>query len=198
MGTSIADALFSKTQQRVLGIMFGEPDRSFLGTDVITRAAVGRGSVQRELARLVETGLVTVRRVGNQTHYQANAASPIFDELRRIVLKTSGVADPIRTALAPLQKQIDLALIYGSVAKRTDRADSDVDLLVVSDHLTLEQLFAKLAPAEETLARKINPTLLSREEFQQRRKARSSFLENVLAGEHVVLTGNLDDDPATR
>jgi DNA-binding MarR family transcriptional regulator len=64
---SIADALFSKTQQRVLGIVFGEPDRSFLGTEVIQRAAVGRGSVQRELSRLVDTGLVTVRRVGNQT-----------------------------------------------------------------------------------------------------------------------------------
>src|SRR5215472_4088222 len=94
--TTIADALFSKTQQRVLAIVFGRSERSFFLTEIIQRARTGRGTVQRELERLVSSGLVTVRRVGNQKHYQANAAAPVFDELRSIVLKTSGLADPTR------------------------------------------------------------------------------------------------------
>src|SRR5260370_23555768 len=116
--TSIADALFSRTRQRVLGILFGQPERSFFATEIFRRAGTGRGTVQRELERLVGSGLVTVRPVGNQKHYQANAAAPVFEELRSLVLKTSGPAGPLRESFKPLPPKIDVALIYGSVAPR--------------------------------------------------------------------------------
>lgn len=134
MGThlSLADALFSRTQQRVLGILYGAAERSFFATEIIDRAASGRGSVQRELERLLASGLAIVTPIGNQKHYRANPDSPIFAELRSIVLKTSGLAQPIFDTLKPLLKKIDLALIYGSVARGEAHAGSDVDLLVVA------------------------------------------------------------------
>lgn len=188
-GTSLADALFTTTQQRVLALLFGQPERSFFATELIGLARAGSGAVQRELRRLVESGLVTVVRVGNQKHYQANQASPVFNELRDLVRKTVGLHEPIREALKPLEDRIVFAALYGSVAKHKETAASDIDLLIVSDELTLEQLYTALAPAEGKLARKINPTLYTSREFDRRKKAGNAFLKRVLAGEHVVLIG---------
>ncbi len=157
---SLANALFTTTQQRVLGLLFGQPQRSFFATELIALTGSGSGAVQRELHRLAASGLVTVTRVGNQKHFQANPSSPVFKELRSLVIKTIGLADPIRHALAPLAEKIDLALLYGSVPKGTDTAGSDIDLLVVADELSLEELFAVLADVETSLDRKINPTLI--------------------------------------
>src|SRR5712692_5698328 len=134
--TSLATAVFSKTQQRVLALLFGQPDRSFYASELIQMARGGSGAVQRELARLQQSGLVTVKRLGNQKHYQANPKSPIFAELSSIVRKTVGLAEPVREALRPLVRDIKAAFVYGSVAKRTDTAESDVDLMIVSDKLT--------------------------------------------------------------
>lgn len=131
--TSVADALFTKGQQRVLGVLFGNPDRSFYANEIIALAGTGTGAVQRELARLESAGLVTVERVGVQKHYRANARAPVFAELRALVLKTSGLADVLRAALAPLADDISAAFVFGSVAKRQDTAFSDMDLMVVSD-----------------------------------------------------------------
>ena len=130
--TSLADALFSTTQQRVLAYLFGQPERSFFATELIGLAGGGSGAVQRELARLEQSGLVTVTRVGTQKHYQANPKSPIFAELCAIAQKTVGLAEPLREALAPLAKRITAAFVFGSVAKRRDTAASDIDVLVLS------------------------------------------------------------------
>jgi predicted nucleotidyltransferase len=188
-GTSLADALFTATQQRVLALLFGQPDRSYFATELIGLARAGSGAVQRELKRLVESGLVTVSRVGTQKHYQANPASPVFDEIRSLINKTVALHEPIRGVLTPFKDRIMLAALYGSVAKHKDTAASDIDLLVVSDELTLEQLYTALAPAEDELARKINPSLYTSKEFEQRKKTGSGFLSRVLAGEHIVLMG---------
>lgn len=188
----MADALFSGTQRRVLGLLFGRPDRSFYTRELIELADAGRGAVQRELSRLAESGLVTVRRVGNQKHYQANQKAPIFDELCSIVRKTSGLADPIREGLRPHEDDIDFALIFGSVPRGEAHAASDIDLLVVSDRVTLEELYESLAPAEHTLGRQISPTLYSREEFEHRRETGHHFVTRVLEGEVIPLLGELE------
>jgi predicted nucleotidyltransferase len=185
----LAGALFTSTQQRLLALLFGQPDRTFFTGELFYLAHSGRGAVQRELARLTDSGLVVVTKVGNQKHFQANQSGPIYNELRAIVLKTSGLAEPIKTALACTPEPISLALIYGSVAKHTDTASSDVDLLIVSDRLSLEDAYAILAPAEQTISRKINVTLLSSEEFERRRTDNSPFLTKVLSGEHIRLIG---------
>ncbi len=189
---SLADALFASTQQKVLGLLFGQPDRSFFVTQIMALVNAGRGAVQRELHRLEISGLVTVQMLGNQKHYQANRHSPLFDELCSIVRKTVGLEEPLRTAVESLPGTIVLALIYGSVAKRTDTAASDIDLLIVSDDLTLEEVYATLAPAEKRLDRRVSPTLYTTEEFDRRRDRENPFLMRVLDGPNIVLMGSTD------
>ncbi len=196
--TGLADALFTATQQRVLSLLFGQADQSFIQQDLIERAGVGSGGVRRELARLVESGLVTTRVVGRQKLFQANRAAPIFSELRGIVLKTVALTDPLRAALRPLLKRIDLALVYGSVARGEDRAPSDIDLLVVAEDLPLEKLFAQLSRVEKKLGRKINPIMYTRADFERRRQSGNPFLKKVLAGKHLILIGSVDDDGQPR
>lgn len=144
------------------------------------------------MARLAEAGLVLTTAVGNQKHFRANRAASIFSDLRAIVLKTVGLAEPIKTALASTPEQIELALIYGSSAKQSDHASSDVDLLIVSERLSLEQLYALLSAAEQLICRKISPTLLTPDEFRQRRHDNSPFLTNLLSGQHIVLVGDIN------
>ncbi|WP_173061286.1 transcriptional regulator [Sulfurimicrobium lacus] len=191
--TGLADALFSTTQQRVLALLFGQPKRSFFTNELIGLIGAGSGAVQRELRRLVESGLVTVTRIGSQKHYQANPAAPIFEELRGIVTKTLGPAEVLRAALMPLGDQVRLALVYGSVAKRSDTAHSDIDLLIVSDVLTLEQLYSALTPVEQQLGRRVSPTLYNVAEFRRRRTDGTPFLVKVLGGETIRLTEDRDD-----
>ena len=109
--------------------------------ELIRDAGTGSGAAQRELARLEHSGLIVARRIGNQKHYQANAESPLFAELRNIVLKTVGLAEPLREALKPVSSGIRAAFVYGSVAKAADRAASDIDLMVVSDSLSYGDVF---------------------------------------------------------
>lgn len=195
---SLIDAILSATQQRLLALLFGQANRSFFGNELIELTKSGSGGVQRELQRLTESGLVTVTRIGNQKHFQANRNAPLFPELRSIILKTVGLAEPLKQALATFDKRILLALVYGSVAKQTDTASSDVDLLVVSDDLTLEEIYSALSSAERTIARKVSPILLTSMEFQERRKVSHSFLSKVLGGEHIVLIGDEHGTNTTR
>jgi predicted nucleotidyltransferase len=189
---SLADALFSGTQQRVLALLFGQPSRSFYATEVIGLAQAGSGAVQRELARLAQSGLVTVNPMGSQKHYQANPASPIYEELTGLVQKTVGLAEPLRQALAPLAAQIHAAFVYGSVAKREDTASSDIDLMVLSDTLHYGDAYVALEELSARLGRTVNPTLLTREEFAKKVKSRESFLTRVLAQPKIWLIGGDD------
>lgn len=190
--STLADALFTLTQQRVLALIFGQPNRSFFVTELVALAGSGSGAVQRELARLAQSKLVVVTKVGNQKHYQANKDSPLFDELCSIISKTVGLREPVQTALESLASKINLALIYGSIAKQADTATSDVDLLLVSDLLTLEEIYATLAPVEKLLHRSVNPTLYTQKEFEQRRKSKNAFVARVLNGPTIVLIGSVD------
>jgi predicted nucleotidyltransferase len=189
----VADALFTSTQQKVLAILFGQPDRSFFATELISLAGSGSGAVQRELARLSESGLLTVHKVGNQKHFQANQESPIFNEVQQIVSKTFGLSEPLKDALQPIEDLIKLALVFGSVARKADTTTSDIDLMVISDRLTLEDLFKALEPAEQHFRRQINPILLTVGEFDRRKNKKNSFVNRVLDGELIILIGNINE-----
>jgi predicted nucleotidyltransferase len=193
---SLADALFTKTQQRVLRVLFGQPERTFYASELIRDAGTGSGAAQRELARLEASGLIVARRIGNQKHYQANAASPLFSELRNIVLKTVGLVEPLRDALEPVSSSVRAAFLYGSVAKATDQAASDIDLMVVSDSLTYGDVFGVLEPLTRTLGRQVNPTIYSTGEFSKRGNGENAFLARVLEGPRVWVIGSEDDLPA--
>ncbi|MES2687932.1 MAG: transcriptional regulator [Pseudomonadota bacterium] len=186
----IADALFPKGRQRVLAVLFGNPDRSFYANEVIALAQSGTGSVQRELAALSEAGLLNVTRQGNQKHYQANTAAPVFAELRGLVMKTSGLADVLRAALAPLAPQMVAAFVYGSVAKQSDTAQSDIDVMVVSAGLSYADVFGALEGATVSLGRKVNPTLYTPTELAKRITQDNAFVTRVLQQPKIWLIGN--------
>lgn len=193
--SALADALFPKVRQRVLAVLFGAPDRSYYANEVIALAQSGTGAVQRELADLSAVGLLTVRKQGNQKHYQANAQSPVFAELRGLVLKTAGLADVLREALAPLAAQIALAFVFGSMAKQEDSASSDVDLLLVSDTLGYGDVLAALEPAMQRLGRTINPALYSAADFLARRMRDNAFMTRVMQQPKIWLIGQEDSAP---
>jgi predicted nucleotidyltransferase len=188
--TGLANALFTKVQQRVLRVLFGNSGRSFYANEIIALAESGTGAVQRELTKLAAAGLATVRRQGNQKHYQANSTSPVYSELRGLVLKTFGLGDIVRAALAPLTPQIRAAFIFGSIAKVQDTADSDIDLLVVSDSLTYADVFSALEQASQDLGRTVNPTVYSLREFTRRVKEGKAFVARVMNQPKVWLIGD--------
>jgi predicted nucleotidyltransferase len=189
----VADALFAKVQQRVLGVLFGKPGRSFYANEVIGLARSGTGAVQRELVRLEAAGLVVASRIGKQKHYQANQRSPVFAELRALVLKTSGLADVLREALTPVADKVRAAFVYGSIAKGQDTAASDIDLMVISERLTYANLFGALEDASAHLGRKVAPTIYSPKELARRRKQDSAFVTRVLEQPKLWLIGDEGD-----
>lgn len=195
--SGLADALFSTTQQRVLGLLFGQPERSFYAREVIALAGEGgSGAIQRELARLERSGLVTTERRGSQKHYQANRASPLFEELRAIARKTFALTGPLREALAPFAPQITAAFVYGSVAKQQDTARSDIDLMIISDTLDFASLVNATYPLHEHLGREINPVIFKTREFAKRMHDGSGFVTRVRAQPKLWIIGGEDDLPA--
>ena len=189
---SISNVLFSGVQQRVLGLLFGRPDRSFYANEIEKLGMTGRGALERELKRMTASGLVTMTVIGRQKHYQANRNSPIFQELRGITLKTFGMSDVLRVTLSKYADAIRFAFIYGSVAKGTDTATSDIDVMVVAEGLSYRQLFEALTKAEETLGRKVSPTLYSTDDLRKKMEADNHFVTRVLNQPRIVLLGNED------
>lgn len=192
---NISDALFTKTQQQLLRLLFGQPDKSFYSKEIVNRAGIGTGTVLRELEKLSDSGLLTVKKIGNQKHYQANSASPIFEELKGIVRKTFGLSGPLRLALGQFKDKIKVAFIYGSVAKGSDTAGSDIDLMLISDQLTYPDLLVSFSELETQLGRQINPTIYTVEEFLSKITAESNFVVRVIEQPKIFLIGSQDDLP---
>jgi len=190
--SAVASALFTPVQQRVLGLIFGQPERRFQSAELIRLAGSGTGAVHRQLQRLAKVGLVIVSREGNQKYYTARKDAPIFSELRGLVIKTVGVVDPIRAALAAVADDIDTAFVFGSVAKGSEHAGSDLDLLVVTDKLTYADVYSALAAAERTLGRTINPTVFTRAEWKKKRTRHDSFAARIATQPRLFVIGSGD------
>lgn len=167
------------------------PEQSFHLREIERLTRIPSGPAHRELKRMERAGLLSATRSGNQVRYQANRMNPIFPELQGIVRKTVGLADVVRDALQPLEHNIELALIFGSVARGAERPRSDVDLLVVGE-VTFEDVVNALFPLHEQLGREINPIVMNHEEFVRRRREQS-FMSRVMRGEKILLMGALDE-----
>ena len=192
---SLSDALFTATQQKVLGLLYGKPDQSFYVNEIARWAKVGKGSLMRELERLQRAGVLTVARQGNQTHYQANADCPIYPELLGIVRKTFGIAEQLRAALATLGGHLVWAVVYGSIAKAEAHAGSDIDLMLIGDGLHYSEVMERLMPVEERLGRTINPTLYTLADWQAKLNAGSSFVQRVEQQQKINIIGNNPVEP---
>lgn len=189
---SISSALFSDSQARVLQWLFGQPERSYHLSELRRMTSLGSASLQRELNRLADAGLVNSERVGNLRRFQANPQSPVYQELASLVRKTLGVVPLLRQALQPLAGRLSKAFIYGSVARQTDTAGSDVDLLLVGENLSLNEILNLLLPLEAQLGRKINPNCYTPAEYAKRVAEPDSFVNRVLAQVTLPLIGDVD------
>jgi predicted nucleotidyltransferase len=190
---SLSNALFSKVQQRVLALIFGQPERSFYASEIIRNVQSGTGAVERELSRLQRSGLVSVERVGNQKHYRANHESPIFAELQSLVIKTVALTEPLRRSLEPCADKIKAAFVYGSVAKGIDTARSDIDLMVIGDGLNYSELYSSLQNVENALGRKVSPTFLSPKDWRRKASEKGSFISKVNALPKLFVFGSEQD-----
>ncbi|HEX5128341.1 MAG TPA: nucleotidyltransferase domain-containing protein [Usitatibacter sp.] len=186
---SIAAALFSDSQSRVFRWVFGQPGRTFHLSELRRLTGLGSASLQRELGKLTEAGLVRSEKVGNLRVFQANTQSPVYEELAGLTRKTLGAQPQLQEALAPISAKLDLAFIYGSVAKGTDSAASDIDVMLIGKGLLLSEILQLLLPVESQLGRKVNPTLYTPAEYKRRRAEKDSFLNRVLAQPVIPLIG---------
>lgn len=185
----LAASLFGRTRRAVLGLLFGHADETFYLREIARITGCGLGGVQRELGRLTEAGILrrTVR--GSLVFFEANRDCPVFEELKGLVVKTAGVVDVLRGALATLAARIRIALVYGSVARGDENRASDVDLLVVGD-VSFAEIVTALGPAQETLRREVNPTVYPPEEFTSKLVAGEHFLGRVVEGEKLFVLGS--------
>ena len=191
--STIGNVLFTKTQQKVLGLLFGQPHRSFYLNEIVRLSNMGRGTITRELDRMTGSGLITQQRMGNQTHYQANQSCPVYAELVGIVRKTFGIADVIKDALSPMFDHIAFAFIFGSVAKSEESAKSDIDLLVISDKLTYADIMERLLPVESSLGRPINPTIYEMGQFKRKLNEDNAFVVRIVEQPKIWIKGDQDD-----
>lgn len=181
-------SLFGRTRGALLAMLYGHADESFYLRQLVRALGAGHGGVQRELKRLLDLELIVRRRQGNQVLYQANVRSPVFAEIKSLITKTAGIHDVIRSALAPLATRIQIAFVYGSVARQTEHATSDVDLMIVGD-VSLEDVVSELPVVEKTLGREINPTIYSSAEFRAKLRAGNHFLRSVIEQKKLFILG---------
>lgn len=193
---NLADALFSKVQQRVLALIFTNPDRSFYVSEIVRHVRSGGGAVQRELSKLESSGLVSVEQIGKQKHYRANSAAPIFAELHGLVEKTLGLAEPIKRSFAPYADAIKSAFVYGSVAKQTDTASSDIDLIIIGDDLNYSDMYTAAQRAEIKLGRKVNPLFLTPKDWRRKASDQGSVFSKINISPKIFIIGSEKDLPS--
>lgn len=187
---NLSNALFSRVQQRVLALIFGHPERSFYISEIVRKVHSGSGAVERELSKLESSGLVTVERIGNQKHYRANQAAPIFEELRGLVEKTVGLAEPIKKSFEPYADAIKSAFVYGSVAKGDDTAYSDIDLMVIGDDLNYADLYTAAQNVESRLRRRVHPLFLSPADWHRKASDKGSVFNKISHSPKIFIIGS--------
>ena len=192
MQQSLSSVLLPGYRRRVLGLLLLHPEESLHGREIARRTGLTPGTLTRELKRLADVGLLNCERRGNQLVYSANRSSPVFEELSGILRKTSGLAEVVGEALEPLTGSIDVAFIFGSVARGTETQGSDVDLIIIGS-LDFGLAVDALHVAQQQLSRDINPKVFTRREWRNRLQARDPFLREVMAGKKLFLIGGEND-----
>lgn len=189
---SLCSGIFGKTRQAVLALLYGQTDASFYTKQILDAVKTGRGTVQRELQNLTDSGIIIREVQGRQVYYRANEKCPIFNELKSIVRKTFGVTDVLRQSLAPQADKIHVAFIFGSVARSSDDRRSDIDVVVVGK-VSFGDVVSLLSQAEETLGREVNPVVYPVDEFRKKVKEDNHFVKRVLEDEKIFLIGDKDE-----
>lgn len=190
--SQLGDTLFTKTQQQVLGLLYGQPQRSFYTKEILRLTGMGVATIKRELDRMLAAGILRMTQIGNQHHYQANPQCPIYDELLSIVKKTFGLTGVIRLALEPLADNINWAFVFGSVASGKETASSDIDLLIIGK-VSFADVVTMLYPVQETLGREVNPKIYRPAEWSKMRRANDAFVRDVMGKPRMDVMGGMDE-----
>jgi predicted nucleotidyltransferase/DNA-binding HxlR family transcriptional regulator len=186
----LTDLLFGSYRKKVLSEMLLHPDADYHVRELARVTGTAAGTLHKELARLAESGLLLRKAQGNQVRYQANRQCPVFEELAGLMRKTAGAAEVLLEAVAPLRP--DVALIFGSIARGTETAGSDADLLLIGDIGFAEAVRATY-PAQAKLGREINPIVHSAAEFKRRAQAGDPFIHDVMGNKKIFLIGTEHD-----
>ena len=187
--SKLADALFTTTQQKVLGLLYTRPEKSFYTKEIIRSTGMGVATIKRELDRMLAAGIISMTKVGNQHHYSANPECPIYDELLGIVKKTFGIVDVIRLALLPFSDRIIWAFVYGSVASGKETSRSDIDLMIIGD-VGFTEIASDLYEVQEKLGREINPKIFSKDEWIQMENKKDPFIREILSKPRMDVIGD--------
>ncbi|MEA1988764.1 MAG: nucleotidyltransferase domain-containing protein [Pseudomonadota bacterium] len=190
--SQLGDALFTTTQQNVLGLLYAQPEKSFYTNEILRLTGMGVATIKRELDRMVAAGILSMTRIGNQHHYQANPECPIYHELSGIVKKTFGVADVINLALSPLAGHIVWAFIFGSVASGKETSASDIDLMIIGD-IGFSEVVRVLYPVQETLGREVNPKIYRKEEWNLMLNNKDAFIKELLSKPRIDVVGDANE-----
>jgi predicted nucleotidyltransferase len=190
--TTLAEILFKDYRRRVLGLLLLHPDESYHVREIARLTGTVAGTLHKELTRLADAGILQKEVTGNQVFYRANRDCVIFGELSSILRKTSGLADVLKEALAPVLDQIDFAFVYGSIAKRTETSKSDIDLLVATESLAYADLMSLLVEAERTLGRPVNPTIYEPKQIRKRLEEKNAFVTRVMDQPKIWIKGGDD------
>jgi len=186
------EALFPSTRRKILSLFFNNPNKQFYFREVLKLTGTKQGAVQRELKLLTKAGILDLEARGNQTYYAANKSHPIYPELSRIVLKTFGLVDILKDALSGFKDNIEVAVIYGSIASGEETDRSDIDLLVIGK-ISFNHLSVAMSKVEKETGREINPTVYPSKEFKEKVKQKNHFLKSVLKSKMIFLVGNEND-----
>jgi len=190
--SSSLDALLPKTRQGILAATLVQSEKAWYISELARRLGVPSSSLQRELQDLSDAGILKTHRQGRMVYYQANVNSPLFSDLRGLLLKTAGLTDVLMDALKPLASKLQIVFVYGSIASGREQSDSDIDLMVVGTVSPVE-MAQPLRPAHELLGRAINPTVYAPAEFDKKLKAKDHFLTRVLDKPKLFVIGNQDE-----
>jgi DNA-binding transcriptional ArsR family regulator len=189
----VLDSLMPRTRRGILAATHGQPNIQWYASEIARRLDVPPSSLQRELENLTAAQILTSERQGRMIYYQANTHSPIYPELRGLLLKTAGLVDVLIDSLGALASSIKVAFIYGSIASETEQSsESDIDLMVVGAVEPME-LSVPLRKAREQLGRDVNPTIYTVKEFAARRARKDHFLSTVLDKPKLFVVGNSDE-----
>jgi DNA-binding transcriptional ArsR family regulator len=188
----LTEILFGKTRRAILSVVYGHVDETFYLRQLARVVGSGMGAVQRELKSLTEAGIVTRIEKGKQAYYQANSQCSVFTELKSLIMKTAGMGDALRVALSHLAERVQVAFIYGSIARGGENRGSDVDIFIVGE-VTFAEVVETLSPVQQTLNREINPTVYPVAEFREKKNSGHHFITSVLEGNKVFLIGDEHD-----
>lgn len=186
------DSLITPTKQQILSAAYGQPEKWWYLRELAQRVKKTPSSIQRELSMFAANGLLETKRDGNRLYFKAATDTPIFAPLRDLLNKTVGPLTALREAIEPFASDIAFAFVYGSVAKGKERANSDVDLLIVGD-VRLMELVRVLKPLEQDFGREFNPKCYAAAEFVSKFRNGNHFLNSVIRVPKIFLIGGEND-----